>query len=127
MIDLSSRLALKERLPRTWPAFFERHGNFTASQVAAIPALLDGHNVVVVAPTASGKTEAAMAPLIERHCPRDRPGSSDSLGSRVSGTGLTIVYLVPTKALVNDLCARLEQPLDALGLTLGVRTHDRST
>ena len=26
MTDLAARLALKERLPRTWPAFFERHG-----------------------------------------------------------------------------------------------------
>ena len=41
MTDLAARLALKERLPRTWPAFFERHGNFTAVQLATIPPLLD--------------------------------------------------------------------------------------
>src|SRR5205085_11030447 len=56
MTDLAVRLALKERLPRTWLAFFERHGNFTAVQLATIPPLLDGHNVIVCAPTASGKT-----------------------------------------------------------------------
>ena len=54
---------------------FERHGNFTPAQLAAIPALLDCHNIILCAPTAGGKTEAAVAPLIERHCPplRSRP------------------------------------------------------
>ena len=105
-------LALKARLPRTWPAFFERYGSFSATQVATIPALLDGANVIVCAPTASGKTAAALAPLIERHCPPERT------------PGLRILYLAPTRALVNDLAARLAEPLAALGLTLGVKTGD---
>src|SRR5436305_5702159 len=96
MADLSARLALKERLPRTWPAFFERHGNFTPGQLAAIPALLDGRNVIMCAPTASGKTEAALAPLIEHHCPPGKPRG-----------GPSILYLTPTKALANDLAARI--------------------
>src|SRR5689334_17756036 len=116
MADLPARLALKARLPRTWPAFFERHGNFTPAQLAAIPALLDGQNILLCAPTASGKTEAAVAPLIERHCPPLR-----------SRGGPRILYLTPTKALANDLAARLAHPLEALGLTLGVKTHDLST
>ncbi len=69
MTDLSARLALKACLPRSWPAFFERHGNFTSAQLATIPAVLAGDNVIVCAPTAGGKTEAVVAPLIERHCP----------------------------------------------------------
>ncbi|MFN3978881.1 MAG: DEAD/DEAH box helicase, partial [Caldilinea sp.] len=63
---------LKSRLPRTWSPFFARHGAFTPAQLAAIPPLLDGHNVMLCAPTASGKTEAALAPLIERHLPPTR-------------------------------------------------------
>jgi len=114
MTDLAARLALKERLPRTWPAFFARHGNFTAAQLAAMPALLDGANVVVSAATASGKTAAVLAPLIERHC--------------TSGANsLAILYLVPTRALANDLAARLAPPLDALDLALGLRTGDVAT
>jgi ATP-dependent Lhr-like helicase len=116
MSDISERLALKARLPRTWPAFFERHGNFTPAQLAAIPALLDGHNILLCAPTASGKTEAAVAPLIERHCPPTRRRG-----------GPRILYLTPTRALANDLAARLAHPLEALGLTLGVKTGDHST
>jgi ATP-dependent helicase Lhr and Lhr-like helicase len=116
MSDLTARLALKARLPRTWPAFFERHGDFSPTQLAAIPALLDGRNILLCAPTASGKTEAALAPLIERHCPPTRP----SRGPR-------ILYLTPTRALVNDLAARLARPLESLGLTLGVKTRDLNT
>ena len=104
-------LALKARLPRTWPAFFARHGSFSAAQLAAIPALLDGANAIICAPTASGKTAAALAPLIERHCP---PASS----------GLRILYLTPTRALANDLAVRLAHPLESLGLALGVKTGD---
>jgi ATP-dependent helicase Lhr and Lhr-like helicase len=116
MTDLTARLALKSRLPRTWPAFFERHGNFTPAQLAAIPALLDGHNIILCAPTAGGKTEAVVAPLVERHCPPVR-----------QGPGPRILYLTPTRALANDLNARLEHPLESLGLTLGIKTRDHST
>src|SRR5215211_6377469 len=94
--DLDIRLALKDRLPRTWLPFFERHGNFTPAQLAAIPLLLDGQNVMLCAATASGKTEAAIAPLIEHLCPPQR------------GRGLRILYLTPTLALVGDLAGRLE-------------------
>jgi len=114
MDDRDSRLALKARLPRTWDAFFARHGNFTAVQVAAIPPILAGYNVILSAPTASGKTEAAVAPLIERHC---TPGRS----------GLTLLYLTPTRALVNDLLKRLSLPLDAMRLPLSVKTRDQNT
>src|SRR4029079_3929712 len=107
---------LKARLPRTWPAFFERHGNFTPAQLTAIPALLEGRNILLCAPTASGKTEAAIAPLIERYCPATRPPH-----------GPRILYLTPTRALVNDLAARLAHPLESLGLTLGVKTRDLNT
>ncbi|HWQ14043.1 MAG TPA: DEAD/DEAH box helicase, partial [Roseiflexaceae bacterium] len=113
MHDHAALLALKARLPRTWPAFFERHGTFTLAQAEAIPALLDGANLLLCAPTAAGKTAAALAPLIERHCPPVRPPGR-----------LRILYLTPTRALVNDLRARLSHPLETLGLNLGVKTRD---
>jgi ATP-dependent Lhr-like helicase len=113
MDDHAALLALKERLPRTWPAFFERHGTFTPAQARAIPLLLDGANLLLCAPTASGKTAAALAPLIERHCPPLRPPGQ-----------LRILYLAPTRALANDLRARLAHPLGTLGLRLGVKTRD---
>ena len=82
--------------------FFARHGNFTPAQLAAIPPILDGHNVMLSAPTASGKTEAALAPLIERHLPPDRAMQQ-----------LIILYLLPTRALIDDLAHRLNTPLES--------------
>lgn len=106
--------ALKDRLPRTWPAFFERYGSFTAAQQAGIPVLLDGEHLLLSAPTAGGKTAAVVAPLIERHCPPNRPGGV-----------LHILYIAPTRALVSDLQSRLAHPLEQLGVRLGVKTGDR--
>jgi len=107
--------ALKNRLPRTWGAFFGQHGNFTTIQSAAIPLLLDGKNVVLCSETASGKTAAVLAPLIERHLPP------------IHLVGLTILYLLPTRALINDLFARLAAPLDMLRVSHAVKTHDFDT
>ncbi len=110
---LGAQLALKARLPRTWPAFFAHHGSFTAAQLAAIPLLLAGESLLLCAPTASGKTAAVLAPLVERHCPPVRPPNQ-----------ARILYLTPTKALVNDLQARLAHPLGSLGVRLGMKTGD---
>jgi len=108
--------ALKARLWRTWSPFFARHGSFTAAQLAAIPPLLDGQNVILCAATASGKTEAALAPLIERHLPPERAGSR-----------LTLLYLLPTRALIADIANRLDAPLERLRVRLAVKTHDLDT
>jgi ATP-dependent Lhr-like helicase len=49
-----------------------------------------GHNVLVFAPTAGGKTEAAMLPLLNRLRGRDQ-------------SGVKILYLAPLRALLNNL------------------------
>jgi ATP-dependent Lhr-like helicase len=112
--ERADRLALKKRLGRTWGAFFERHGDFTPVQFAAIPGLLDGQNMVICAPTASGKTEAAIVPLVERYCEH-------------LAHDLTIIYITPTRALVNDLVGRLQVPLDMLRISLASKTRDVNT
>jgi len=114
--QLDEQVALKARLDRTWTALFARHGHFTTTQLAAIPPILSGENVMLCAPTASGKTEAAIAPLIERHIPPKRSAASPA-----------ILYITPTKALVNDLWARLKPPLESPGITVGVKTRDVNT
>jgi ATP-dependent helicase Lhr and Lhr-like helicase len=86
---------IKERIPHTWPLFFARHGRFTPVQQQAIPPILDGNQVLVVAPTASGKTEAVLSPLLERHW------------SLLGQPGLGLLYICPTRALVRDLYERL--------------------
>jgi ATP-dependent Lhr-like helicase len=73
-----------------------------------------GQNVVLSAGTGSGKTEGVMAPLVSRHW-----------RAAVKSESLAILYVAPTKALVNDLERRLSLPLQILGLRVGLRHGDR--
>jgi ATP-dependent RNA helicase DeaD len=78
-------------------------------QAAAIPALLDGKDVVIEAPTGSGKTLAFMLPLIER------------LGA--GGPGPRALIVTPTRELaiqVADVFASLQRPLRLAVLYGGV-------
>ena len=36
-----------------------------------------------------------------------------------------LLYLAPTRALVNDVARRLEMPLDRLGILMGIRHHEQ--
>ena len=106
---------LKDRLPHTWDALFARFGRFTEIQAQAIEPLLGGKNCVLVSATASGKTEAALTPLLEFH--KQNPPKKHQL---------SILYLVPTRALAHDLARRLQAPLEKLALKLQVKTGDEA-
>ncbi len=99
---------------RTATAFFGAFPNLREAQEAAIEPLLSGRNIVLTSGTGSGKTEAVMAPLIDRYW-RDAAERDE----------LFLLYIAPTKALVNDLEIRLHPPLAKLGLRVGVRHGDR--
>lgn len=71
-------------------------------QEAAVRPLLDGEDALLLAPTAGGKTEAAMFPLLSRMA-----------GENWSGTSL--LYICPLKALLNNLLPRLETYTGWLG------------
>lgn len=66
-------------------------------------AILDGKNAVVLAPTAGGKTEAAVFPVL-----------SGLLGHRPSGVGA--IYVAPLKALLNNQEERLAGYAEMVGL-----------
>jgi len=100
--------------PRVATAFYGRFESLREAQQAAIEPILAGRNVILSAGTGSGKTEAVTAPLMSR------------LWREAAKTdGLVLLYVAPTKALVNDLEKRLYQPLYSLGLRVGVRHGDR--
>lgn len=104
-------LLIKESLVFTWEPLFSRFGAFTPIQHEAIPVLLAGHDCLLSSRTASGKTEAATAPLVER----------------LKGEGwkaLSIIYVSPTRALVNDLFHRLEPGLNEINVSVRRRTAD---
>lgn len=66
-------------------------------QEKAIPPIMAGGDVIVAAPTAGGKTEAAFLPCISRVLMRD-----------AYGPGIRGMYVGPLKALINDQFGRLE-------------------
>jgi ATP-dependent Lhr-like helicase len=65
-------------------------------QELSIPPLLAGHDAVVLAPTAGGKTESAMLPLLDRLLAEHKNGLP------------ALIYLCPLKALINNLLPRLQ-------------------
>jgi len=103
---------IKKLLERTYAPFFGRFGRLTQIQSALIPTLIKGINAVGIAPAASGKTEAGFAPIVERILTGDK-------------NPLSVLYVAPTRALINDIEKRIRDPLTSLGLSLAVRTGDR--
>ena len=95
-------------------AFFGQFATLRDVQRRAIPPIHAGGNVLVTSATASGKTEAVIAPLVART--RD--------GAPKGRARIRMLLIAPTRALVNDLAARLEVPLNRLGLTCGRQTSD---
>jgi ATP-dependent helicase Lhr and Lhr-like helicase len=106
---------LKEKLPHTWSAFLARFARFTEIQALAVEPLLAGKNCMLVSSTASGKTEAALMPIIERIKQNQ---------THESRNGLRLVYVVPTRALTRDLARRLARPLEQLAITMQIKTGD---
>ncbi len=72
-------------------------------QEAAIPVILAGHDCVIEAPTAGGKTEAVLFPALTR-------------AAEGSGPGVRILYVAPLRALLNNLELRGETYAAACGL-----------
>ena len=63
-------------------------------QEQAIDPVLDGRHALLGAPTAGGKTEAAVLPLLSRMVEQSWPG-------------LSVLYVCPLRALLNNLHPRL--------------------
>ncbi|MBR5047342.1 MAG: DEAD/DEAH box helicase, partial [Eubacterium sp.] len=76
-------------------------------QIATIEALQEpDHNLLLMAGTAQGKTEAAFLPAISKIC---RPCAGPANTGGPSGIG--ILYISPLKALINDQFIRIEDML----------------
>ena len=71
-------------------------------QDAVIPSVLAGEHLVILAPTAGGKTESAFFPVVSRMLSE-------------GWTGLSVLYVCPIKALLNNLDVRLERYCSLVG------------
>ncbi len=76
-------------------------------QEQSINAVLEGRHVIMLAPTAGGKTEACMFPLFSRMLFEN-------------WDGLSILYICPLKALLNNLNERLQGYAALIGRTSDV-------
>ena len=82
-------------------------------QDEVIPRLLAGDHQIVLAPTAGGKTEAAAFPVLSRMLTED-------------WRGLSVLYVCPIKALLNNLETRLTRYCELLGRKAALRHGDTS-
>jgi ATP-dependent Lhr-like helicase len=83
-------------------------------QEEAIAPILAGEHVLALAPTAGGKTEAAVFPILTQILGDPRPG-------------LSTLYLCPLRALLNNLHTRLETYAGYCGLRAGLWHGDIGT
>jgi ATP-dependent Lhr-like helicase len=82
------------------------------AQKQAIPLILKGNHVVLIAPTGTGKTESAMFPVF------------NALLSMPAGGGFKAIYITPLRSLNRDILARMQWWCSELGLSVGVRHGD---
>lgn len=83
-------------------------------QERSIKAILGGSHCLLIAPTAGGKTEAAVFPLLSQLLSSESPG-------------FAVLYVCPLKALLNNLFERLAGYCSMVGLRAGLWHGDVSS
>jgi ATP-dependent Lhr-like helicase len=85
----------------------------TEIQRKAIPKILKGGDVLLIAPTGSGKTEAVLLPVFHQFLQNNKGG-------------ISILYITPLRALNRDLMERMESWGRTLDMDIQVRHGDTS-
>ncbi|MGI0048143.1 MAG: DEAD/DEAH box helicase, partial [Nitrososphaera sp.] len=89
-------------------------------QEQAVKKILQGNDVVITAPTASGKTEAFCIPVLQKiaeEVPR--------FGSLRTGAGkVSAIFIYPTKALSRDQLPKIKELAEPLGARVAVLDGD---
>ncbi|WP_102140888.1 DEAD/DEAH box helicase [Mycobacterium hubeiense] len=84
-----------------------RWNSLRLTQAQAVAPILEGCDTLVLAPTAGGKTEAAVFPLLSRMASED-------------WQGLSMLYVCPLRALLNNLQPRIDGYAKWLGRSAAV-------
>ncbi len=102
-------------LPKEMVEFLSDEWGITAfhpPQVESLPIVLSGENLLLTAPTASGKTLVAQLAIVKKLIETE-PGSR-------------AVYIVPLKALAREKVGEMEDIAGLFGLKVGIGIGDRS-
>ncbi len=83
----------------------------TGPQELSLGPILSGEDVLLIAPTGYGKTEATFGPLLQRLVEE-------------GGKGIKLLYIAPLRALNRDMRLRMEGWCEDLGLSISVRHSD---
>jgi ATP-dependent Lhr-like helicase len=97
-------------MPTVKELILERFGELTKIQKLAIPKVLAGENVLILAPTGNGKSEAALLPILEK--------------IQNEEAGICALYITPLRALSRDLKKRFNWWCDRLDISHDVRSGD---
>ena len=94
---------------------FSRIGykKLTEIQRKAIPVILRQKNALIISATGTGKTEAAIIPIINSIARTDQPKK-----------GINVIYVTPLKALNRDIFRRIQEYAEGNGLTAEIRHGD---
>lgn len=84
----------------------------TEPQQKTIPKIIEGKNILLISPTATGKTEAAFLPVLSM------------LLQAPKTPGIKVLYITPLRALNRDMMDRLEWWCNNLDIRLAVRHGD---
>jgi ATP-dependent helicase Lhr and Lhr-like helicase len=86
----------------------------TDPQMKLVPLVADGRNALLMAPTGTGKTEAAFLPILDNVI---RNGLART-------SGIKLLYITPLRALNRDMLERMQWWCKRFDVRLGVRHGD---
>ncbi len=99
----------------------------TGIQKKAMPEVAKGSNVLILAPTGWGKTEAAVLPILgklAKEMEKKKLGEGKNETGEEHSAGIQLLYITPLRALNRDMVERIEWWCSHLGISIAVRHGD---